>query len=83
MALYKYFYELQTGNKVSTTKFIYPEDFQAKNEGITYTEEEVLEVVEKFKKAVEGIKNCEFEPSYKENACKHCNYKDFCGLNKL
>ena len=44
---------------------------------------EIEAVVEKFKQAVTGIKNCEFEPSYKETACKYCLYKDFCGLNKI
>ena len=81
MAWYKYFWELKTGNKVSLTKFIYPEDFETKNEGITYSDDEITERVEKFKEAINSIKNCEFEPSYNENACKFCPYKDFCGMN--
>lgn len=83
MALYKYFFEQQTGKKVSITKFIYPEDFKSKNEGIKFTGEEVQDVVNKFKDAIAGIKNCDFTPSYKENSCKYCSYRDLCGLNTL
>ena len=78
MAWYKYIYEQKTGNKVSLTKFIYPEDFETKNVGITYTDEEIAERIEKFKKAIQDIKNCNFEPSYNDNACKFCPYCDFC-----
>ena len=81
MGWYKYFYEKLTGNKVTLTKFIYPEDFESKNDGITYTDEEIEALVEKFKTAVNNIKNCQFEPSYNENTCKYCTYKDFCGMN--
>ena len=56
MALYKYFYELKSKNKVTITKFIYPEDFLSKNEGMEYTDDEILEVVEKFKQAVKNIR---------------------------
>jgi RecB family exonuclease len=83
MAWYKYFYEQSTGNKVSLTKFIYPEDFQSKNDGINYTNEEIEAAVDKFKQAVEGIKSHEFEPSYNPIACKYCAYKDFCSLNRI
>ena len=83
MAWYKYFYELKTGNKVSVTKFLYPEDFESTNNGINYTQEEMDTVVEKFKNAVKSIKNLEFDPSYKDNACKYCSYGDYCGMNKL
>ena len=83
MAWYKYFYEHSTGNKVSVTKFIYPEDYMSKNEGINFTDEEIKEAIDKFKKAVNGIKSYEFEPSYKDNACKHCSYKDFCDMNRI
>lgn len=83
MAWYKYFYEQSTGNKISVTKFIYPEDFQSKNNGIEYTQDEILTAVEKFKQAVLGIKSHEFEPTYKENSCKNCPYRDFCEMNRI
>lgn len=83
MAWYKYFYEKATGNKVSVTKFIYPEDFLSKNEGIQYTEKEIEDAVEIFKQAIKGIKSHNFEPSYKNNVCKYCLHKDFCGLDVI
>ena len=83
MAWYKYFYEQSTGNKVTVTKFIYPEDFQSKNDGFNYTQEEIIEAVEKFKNAVKGIKSHNFEPSHKDSTCKYCSYKDFCDLNRI
>ena len=83
MALYKYFYERKTGNKVSLTKFIYPEDYEKTNNGLEYTESEIKGVVDKFIQAVNDIKSLKFEPSYKERACRYCNYKDYCGMNKL
>lgn len=82
MAWYKYFYEQSTGNKVSVTKFIYPEDFLSKNEGLKFSDEEITDRVEKFKNAVKSIKSYEFEPSYKDNACKYCSYKDFCDVDR-
>ena len=83
MALYKYFYELKTGNKVSVTKFIYPEDYETTNNGITYTKEETDKIVEKYKQAVADIKSFKFYPSYKDSACKYCAYQDYCGMNKI
>lgn len=84
MALYKYFYERKTGNKVSMTKFLYPEDYESTNNGIEFTEDEINAVVETFKQAVADIKALNFEPKKNENkACKYCNYRDYCGMNKL
>jgi hypothetical protein len=31
--------------------------------------------------AINDIKECKFEPSFDENACKYCPYCDFCNLN--
>ena len=83
MAWYKFFYELKTGNTVSITKFIYPEDFESKNNGIEYTKEESEERIEKFKSAIKNIENCNFEPSFNKNACKYCQYSDFCKINAV
>ena len=83
MAWYKYIYEKSTGKKVSVTKFLYPEDFQSKNNGINYTDEEIADAVEKFKNAVADIKAHKFEPTLKESACKYCPYQDFCGMNVI
>lgn len=81
MAWYKYFYELKTGKKIAKTKFIYPEDFESTNNGINYTEADMKTVVEKFMNSVRSIKNLEFDPSYNDNACKYCCYKDYCSMN--
>lgn len=84
MAWYKYFYEQATGNKVSVTKFIYPEDFLSKNDGINFTEDEIIIAVEKFKNAVNDIKSCNFEPSNnRDKSCKYCAYKDFCNMDRI
>jgi RecB family exonuclease len=83
MAWYKYFYEKATGKKVSLTKFIYPEDFLSKNEGIKYSDEEIDAAVETFKQAVKGIKAHEFEPNSSDKNCKYCASRDFCGLNRF
>ena len=83
MAWYKYIYEKSTGKKVSITKFLYPEDFQSKNNGVNYTDEEIADAVEKFKNAVADIKAHKFEPTLKESACKYCPYQDFCCMNVI
>lgn len=79
MALYKYFYEQSEGVRVKNTTFIYPEDFQ-KNYTLELTQEDCEAVVEKFKKAIESIRNYEFEPSHCDEVCKYCGYKDFCEM---
>ena len=83
MAWYKYFYEKKTGNKVSLTKFIYPEDFESTNNGINYTEQEINDAVEKFKQAVSDIKAHKFKPNLKGKACQYCAYKVYCGMNMM
>ena len=84
MALYKYFYEKITGKKVSVTKFIYPEDFESKNNGINYTDEEIETVVDKFKQAVKNIKTHEFEPNFSDkDVCKYCSSKYFCRMDRI
>ena len=58
-------------------------DFLSKNEGINYTEEEIIDAVNKFKNAVADIKSHKFEPTYTEKVCKYCSYKDFCNMNAM
>ena len=48
---------------------------------MTPSEEDCEKVVNEFKQTINNISECEFEPSYNEDACKYCNYKDFCGLD--
>lgn len=82
MAIYKYMFENLTGNKVSNTTFIFPDDC-TKNLTVKYTEEDCNKVVEKFKKAIDSINNLEFEPTYDQKACKYCACADFCKGNVL
>ncbi len=82
MALYKYFYECKTGNKVSVTKFIYPEDFESVNDGIEYTEDDIKMAVDTFKQAIADIKDHKFEPATdRKKACQYCLYTDYCSMN--
>ena len=75
-------FENLTGNKVSNTVFIFPEDF-TKNLTVNYTEEECKEVVEKFKNAIDKINDIEFEPTCDKNVCQYCACTDFCKANVL
>lgn len=79
MALYKYFFEESTGEKVKDTVFIYPEDY-TKNLTLELTPEDCRSVVDKFKTAISSIREYNFEPSHNDNVCKYCSYKDFCEM---
>ncbi|MDE6138157.1 MAG: PD-(D/E)XK nuclease family protein, partial [Candidatus Gastranaerophilales bacterium] len=79
MGLYKYYFEKSTGKKVTETIFIFPEDY-SKNLTLNLTDEDCLEIENKFKTAISNIKSYNFEPTYKKDACKHCQYKDFCNM---
>ena len=81
--MYKYFWEKLNNVVVSKTKFIYPEEFEKKNDGIEFNKEEIEAVVEKYKNAIKNIKQHNFEPSYNQNACEYCLHKEFCDLNRL
>lgn len=80
MGLYKYFFELSTGNKVKQTTFIFPEEY-TKNYTLEYSEDDCNAIVEKFKNTIAEIKNYNFEPTHNPEACKYCAYKDFCGMD--
>jgi CRISPR/Cas system-associated exonuclease Cas4 (RecB family) len=80
MGLYKYFFELSTGNKVKQTTFIFPEEY-TKNYTLEYSEDDCNAIVEKFKNAIAEIKNYNFEPSHNPEACKYCSCKDYCEMN--
>lgn len=84
MAWYKYFFERKTGHKVSMTKFLYPDDFETKNEGLEFTDQEIVDTVNKFKQAVLDIKAHKFEATMnKEKSCKKCPYKDYCSIERV
>nr|QGT49624.1 hypothetical protein Melaina855_0110 [uncultured Candidatus Melainabacteria bacterium] len=79
IGLYKYYFEKSTGYKVKETTFIFPEDF-TKNLTLNLTDNECQEIEDKFKTAITDIKSYKFEPTYKKETCKHCQYKDFCNM---
>ena len=81
LGLYKYFFEQSTGNKVSETAFLFP-DASAKVP-VCYNNDDIEQIVDKFKQAIKDIYNMQFEPSYKEVACKYCGYKHMCNKNVL
>lgn len=80
IALYKYFFEKQTGKEVKQTGIIFVQDC-TKNLALNLTKEESNAVFEKFKNAIDKIRAYEFEPSYKKEACRYCTYKDFCSMD--
>ena len=77
IALYKYYFEKQTGSKVKETAFIFPEEF-TENYVLNLTEDECKMVEGKFKSAINSIKSHNFDPTPDENVCKWCSFKDFC-----
>lgn len=79
IGLYKYYFEKSTGHKVKETTFIFPEDY-TKNLTLNLTDEDCQEIENKFKTAISNIKSYKFEPTYQKNACKYCQYKDFCNM---
>lgn len=79
IGLYKYYFEKSTGHKVKETTFIFPEDYK-KNLTLNLTDEDCQEIENKFRTAISNIKSYKFEPTYKKDACKYCQYKDFCNM---
>ncbi len=82
IGLYKYYFEKATGKKVRETTFIFPEEFE-NNLTVDFTEDDCIDIENKFKQAISDIKSYKFEPSYKDNACRWCQFKDFCRLDSL
>ena len=78
ICLYKYYFEKAMDVTVRDLTFVFPVD--CSTVVLTPTEEECKMIIEKLKQSIKNISDCEFEPSYDENACKYCAYKDFCGM---
>ena len=79
IGFYKYLYEKYTGNKVSKTTFIFPEDY-TKNLIIEFSENECNDIYKKYKQAVADIRSHKFEPTDDKKACQWCAFKDFCNM---
>lgn len=84
MGLYKYFLELtnKDGYKVEETTFIFPQEWN-KSYSVNYTEDDINKILDKYKNAINGIRNHKFDPTPSKNACAYCPYKnDLCNLNQ-
>ena len=84
MALYKYFLEKtdKEGRKVEKTAFIFPQEWN-KPYYVDYTDEDIEKVLDKYRYAINGIKNRKFEPTPSAASCAFCPYKnDLCNLNQ-
>jgi CRISPR/Cas system-associated exonuclease Cas4 (RecB family) len=76
--LYKYYFEKKTGVVVRELSFVFTVDCSVVT--FTPTEEECERVVNELRQSIINIADCKFEPSYNKDACKYCNYKDFCRM---
>ena len=84
MGLYKYFLELSDEKKrtVERTDFIFLENYKTPC-SIKYDKNATDEVIEKYKNAINGIKEHNFNPKPSDRACEYCPYKgDICPLFK-
>ena len=84
MGLYKYFLEKtdEEGRKVEETTFIFPQDYR-KSYTVIYSEGDIQKILDKYRKAIEGIKSQNFEPTPSKVSCEHCPYKNIlCAFNK-
>src|SRR5574344_295164 len=83
IAFYKYIYEKSTGDKVTKTEFIFPEEPE-KPYKINFTEEECELVKDKYLQAIKDIKSYDFAPletrDKNSQPCKYCGFKDICDL---
>ena len=80
MAFYKFALEKTTNKKVKSTTFIFPEE-PNKNATLDFSDEEINEVIKKYKNAIKDIQEFNFEPTENENKCQHCQYSDFCKMD--
>ncbi len=82
MGLYKYFLEKTKGIEVEETTFLFPQEYN-KPCTIYYSKEDMEQVLDKYRKAIKGIKEQNFEPTPCKTSCEYCPYKNvLCDLNK-
>ena len=78
--MYKYVFEKITGNIVSKTGFIFPDDCLANCEK-PLTEEDNELIAEKLSFTNKNIKDLNFEAKpQNEQVCADCLYRDICSL---
>lgn len=84
MGLYKYFLEKtdECGRKVEETTFIFPQEY-GKPYTVVYIENEINQILDKYRAAINGIKSKNFEPTPSKVSCMYCPFKnDLCTLNQ-
>ena len=82
MGLYKYFLEKTKGIEVEETTFLFPQEHN-KPCTIYYSKEDMELVLDKYRKAIKGIKEQNFEPTPCKTSCEFCPYKNvLCDMNK-
>ena len=82
LCLYKYYFEKTTGETVRDTEIIFVMEHEKKKK-IGFLEEDVEEVVNKFKTSINDIESHEFEPTQDCKNCEYCGFKSFCKMNVL
>ena len=84
MGLYKYFLEKtdKEHRKVEKTVFLFPQNCDKPCE-VTYSDEDMEKVLDKYRYAINGIKSQNFEPTPSKVSCKYCAFKnDLCTCAK-
>ncbi len=83
LRIYKYCFEKSTGNKVSKTGFLFPDDCE-NNYNVCLNDEDNTLIEQKITGIYNNLQLLNFEPKRDdEKVCEYCNYKDFCELNVL
>ena len=82
MGLYKYFLEKIKGIEVEQTSFLFPQEYD-KSCTIYYLEDDIEKILDKYRNAIKGIKEQNFEPTPCKTSCEYCPYKNvLCNLSK-
>lgn len=84
MGLYKYFLELtdKEGRKVEETTFLFPQEWKRPCK-VDYSNEDIEKILDKYRYAINGIREHKFEPTPSKLSCAYCPYKnDLCNLNQ-
>lgn len=80
LRFYKFLYEeINPDKKVLSTSLVFFEE-GCKESAPEFNTDSNNEIKEKIKKAIDNIKNLNFEPKEDKNICKYCNYKLICKL---
>ncbi len=82
LCFYKYAFEKLKNVKVADVGLIYVEN-HPKSIYKNLTDEDMKYIENLILETYKNIENLKFEPSYLENSCKYCEYKQICKLDVL